>query len=291
MTQKDKIAYSKLYSRFNSRIERYGQSFFYKVLKSQWTNLKPLLSQYDLSYISQNIDSFISEETFRIALSEFNSKAGEKFLKFYKITTIQKDIQPLQNITIAFRDAEKIAQLAKIAQSIEVGEKVTQITETTRKQISDAINEGLALNKTKAEIAKDIYNLTGGTIARNRSVTIARTETTYISSLANEISISDSPFKYNKIWIPVRDFRTRQDHLAMFKHKPIPKEERFNVGGVLMKYPGDPTGGAANVIRCRCALVYEPIKPDVEEIAPSQSSGSLLSGILISELLAELLKD
>jgi hypothetical protein len=32
--------------------------------------------------------------------------------------------------------------------------------------------------------------------------------------------------------------------------------ESFNINGTKMKYPSDPSGGAANVINCRCVLGY-----------------------------------
>jgi hypothetical protein len=33
-------------------------------------------------------------------------------------------------------------------------------------------------------------------------------------------------------------------------------DEPFEVDGELLDYPGDPTGSAANVINCRCAVGY-----------------------------------
>jgi len=80
--------------------------------------------------------------------------------------------------------------------------------------------------------------------------------------------------------------RTRPDHLGMLSKKPIPKNDLFNVGGVLMKYPGDPAGGAANVCNCRCAIVYTPT-PNQENI--SQTAGSnIISNILIGQILGDL---
>lgn len=291
MTKKDKIAYGKLYSKFNARIERYALAFFIKVLKEQSKDLKQLIEQYPLEYISFNLNFIIQESVFQNAFNEFYQKVGEKFLKFYSLDlSIKKDKDPTQGainaINLTFRNADKIAELAKISQSAEVGQKVSKITEHTRKIIKETIEQGIASNKTKPQIAKEIQSKTGGVIAKKRALVIARTETTFISSKAAEINIQDSPFKMMKTWIPVSDMRTRPDHIAMFSHKAIPKDEMFNVGGISMKYPGDYAGGAANCCNCRCAVVYTPIRNENPLI--DNSTGGLLSNLVIGQILDEL---
>ncbi len=293
MTQKDKIAYSKIYSKFNAGVERYAYTFFVKTLRKYNAILKPIIDQYPLEYLLANLDSIITTKVFQDAFNEVYPKIGNTFLKFHaKEFSIKKDKDPLkttvEGINIAFRDAEKIAELAKLSTLPEVADKVTKITNYTKQIIRDTIEQGIALNKPKRDIARMIYDKTGGTIAKNRALVIARTETTYINSKAAEINIQDSPFKMEKTWIPVRDMRTREDHIAMFSHKAVPKEGYFNVGGSQMKYPGDYNGGAAQVVNCRCAIVYTPIKEDVEQQNELPQSGSLLSTAFISQLLNEL---
>jgi Phage Mu protein F like protein len=294
MTKKDKIAYGKLYSKFNARIERYALAFFIKVLKEQSTSIRELIDKYPIEVMPLYLNELIKESVFQNAFNKFYQEIGEKFLKFHSLDlSVKKDKDPLQGATnainISFRNAEKIAELAKISQSAEVGQKVSKITEHTRKLIRETIEQGIASNKTKPQIAKEIQSKTGGAIAKKRALVIARTETTFISSKAAEINIQDSPFKMLKTWIPVSDMRTRPDHIAMFSHKPIPKDEMFNVGGVSMKYPGDFAGGAANVCNCRCAILYTPVKPDNPLI--DNSTGSLLSNLVIGQILSELFSD
>jgi hypothetical protein len=60
-----------------------------------------------------------------------------------------------------------------------------------------------------------------------------------------------------KSWLPVQDERTRVNHAAMSSHVAIAMDADFIVGGALMKRPGDPRGGAANCINCRCVLTYK----------------------------------
>ena len=294
MTQKDKIAFSKIYSKFNARVERYALTFFFKTLKKQVQGLSKLIDTYPIEVVPSRLNDVISEETFRNDFAEFYQKVGEKFIKFYAAQfqlSVKKDKDPLSTavagINIGFRDAAKIAELAKVAQSLEVADKVTKITEHTRKLIKETIERGIADNKTKPDIAKEIASKTSGAIAKKRALVIARTETTYISSKAAEINVMDSPFKLEKTWIAVSDMRTRPDHLDMIGKKAIPKDEFFSVGGVAMRYPGDPAGGAAQVCNCRCAILYAPIAE--QSSTTTQTIGnSLLSSTIISQLLNEL---
>ena len=293
MTKKEKIAYGKIYSKFNARIERYAYSFFFKVLKKQVQNLKQLIDFYPIEALSSVIDREITSQAFIEGYNEFYPKAGKAFLKFYDTQfkqTIKKDKDPIQALNIAFRDAEKIAELGKIATSLEITERITKITEHTQKIIKDTIERGIENNLTKTQIAKQITERTTGTIAKKRALLIARTETTYISSKAAEINVQDSPFKLQKTWIPVSDMRTRPDHLDMLTKKPVLKDETFNVGGVQMKYPGDPAGGAANCCNCRCSILYSPVpNQSFSESSDFEPLSNLISSSVLSEILAELL--
>ena len=287
MTKKEKIAYGKVYSKFNSRIERYALSFFFKVLKSQSKVIKSLLNEYPVEYLLNQLNNVIQEETFKKAFDEFYPKVGKTFLKFHKEQfdlSLKKDKNPVDAINVSFRDAEKIAELAKISTLPEVADKVTKITQHTRNIIRETIEKGIAANKTKKQISDEIQSKTGGIIAKKRALTIARTETTFINSKAAEINIQDAPFKLDKVWIPANDMRTREAHLNMLGHKPIKKEELFNVGGEQMAYPCDPRGSAANVVNCRCAIVYMP-SANQEQVLPQTGA---ISNLLISQLLAEL---
>ena len=58
-----------------------------------------------------------------------------------------------------------------------------------------------------------------------------------------------------KKWVSVSDDRTRSAH-AEIQGQTRNMDEDFDVGGTKMKHPGDPRGGAANVINCRCVVVY-----------------------------------
>ena len=134
--------------------------------------------------------------------------------------------------------------------------KVVGIVETTRRYI----NKIIALNTDEfmgvALIAKDIRNLDKMAFSRYRSATIARTETHNAASFANQkVAQSMNIPQMQKQWLATNDDRTRGIHSAV-SGTQLPMDEDFVVGGLPMSYPGDPKGGAKNVINCRCVLLY-----------------------------------
>ena len=74
-------------------------------------------------------------------------------------------------------------------------------------------------------------------------------------------------------WIANRgDGRTRNTHLAVKGLKKV--DEKFLVGGDLLRFPGDPRGSAKEVINCRCVIGYVPIDQaapaDIDDIIPPE---------------------
>ena len=147
--------------------------------------------------------------------------------------------------------------------------RVTQITTTTMRQINRIITAGELEGLGVAVIAKNIFDSMRGSFSKFRSATIARTETHTAASYANHavnqsLNIPDQ----KKRWVAVRDDRSRPWHRAM-NGTEVELDEDFivNVNGVQvpMSYTGDPKGGAANVINCRCVTVYFSPEDELED--------------------------
>ena len=144
---------------------------------------------------------------------------------------------------------------------------ISDIDDTTTKIIRRTIqsNQGAGV----AAISKAIRERMSPPFTRSRAATIARTETHSAASYATheQYKSFDEP-DMMKQWVATNDERTRAAHFAV-SGKEIPIDEDFIVGGKPMSYPSDPRGGAAEVINCRCVLVY--IEPDdvvVDEPSP-----------------------
>jgi GNAT superfamily N-acetyltransferase len=73
-----------------------------------------------------------------------------------------------------------------------------------------------------------------------------------------------------KTWQAIGDHRTRASHKAA-SGQTVGLNEKFTVGGALMDRPGDPAGGGAETIECRCTVWFgtkdetPTIKPPVTD--------------------------
>lgn len=98
---------------------------------------------------------------------------------------------------------------------------------------------------------------------RYRGENIGRTEALSALSEGQNAAISqaldvaelDGDFTTKK-WQSSGKAEERREHVAVEADYPdgIPFDQSFNVGGVMMRWPRDPAGGAKNVINCGCRL-------------------------------------
>lgn len=132
------------------------------------------------------------------------------------------------------------------------------ITTRMANRISRLIEQGRADNLTLPEIAK-LVSSKFLPISRSRAALISRTETHNAASFANhsyhQKVEADLGIKMMKKWVATNDARTRSTH-ASASGQVVDMNEDFTVGGMPMGYAGDPKGGVANVINCRCVIIY-----------------------------------
>ena len=149
---------------------------------------------------------------------------------------------------------------------------VKKISDTTRKDLVrvmlEADKDGLGVR----HVANQIYQSTRGNYSKSRSATISRTETHNAASYANHSVAKEMNIpNLQKQWVSVTDDRTRSKH-ATLNGTIIPMDEDFevptNFGTALMNRPGDSRGGAANVVNCRCVLLY--VQPEDTVIDDAQ---------------------
>ena len=179
-------------------------------------------------------------------LDDLVNETGKAFAVF----TMPK-IPPL-NPDDAFGD-KVIATIRAQAQA-----DAAEIANTTIERARKIVADQTALAKTPDQIRDELVRQIG--ISKSRAATIARTEVHAASNAvtysraerATEVSGMDVTLE----WISTNDGRVRDDHKRADGQK-IKMGETFNVGGVKMRRPSDPAGGAKNVINCRCVLGFE----------------------------------
>lgn len=133
-----------------------------------------------------------------------------------------------------------------------------------KKTITQEISRGIASGLTYRDIARNISNVSGAPLSRAK--TIARTEGHRIqqtSARDAQYSAKAKGADVVKQWDAALDGRTRESHRRVDGEiKEL--DEKFSNG---LMFPGDPSGGAAEVVNCRCvALTRARWALDEEEL-------------------------
>ena len=128
------------------------------------------------------------------------------------------------------------------------------VTDTTYRQIQDALGDGLAAGESVDQIASRVRAVFTQA-SETRAATIARTETIGGLNASTDLAAAQLPrdVAAGREWIATPDHRTRHDHRDA-DGQVQPMGMPFTVGGYLMPYPGFPGAPPAQTINCRCTL-------------------------------------
>lgn len=121
-----------------------------------------------------------------------------------------------------------------------------------KKKITAQVSRSIATGMTYSQTAKALENYSK--IGYNNAIRIARTEGHRIQTTATMDAMTEAKDRgadVVKQWDATLDGATRESHVAV-DGQIRELNERFSNG---LNYPGDPDGGAAEVINCRCALL------------------------------------
>lgn len=158
-----------------------------------------------------------------------------------------------------------------------------QVTETTRKAIFEALQQGMANGEGIGPLT-DRINAIFDSADSDRAHMIAQTEavgalnqaaTTYMETLPEGIV-------GGKMWLSHHDGRTRPTH-RLADGQIVPVGKKFWVGGFPMNQPGDQTAPPGETINCRCGVAG--VSPDM---AAPLIGVSKLEGLVPSSTLAAL---
>lgn len=129
-----------------------------------------------------------------------------------------------------------------------LGEDVAEL----KKKITAQVSRGISTGMSYQDIARQLESYTN--IGYNNAVRIARTEGHRIqvqSGMDACYKAKDKGADVVKQWDATLDGRTRKSHRKV-DGEIREMDEKFSNG---LRYPGDPAGGAAEVVNCRCALL------------------------------------
>ena len=139
---------------------------------------------------------------------------------------------------------------SKISQGLyqRLGEDVSLLKRKITAQVSRGISSGMSFQ----QVAKQLAGNTN--IGFNNAVRIARTEGHRVqvqSAMDACYKAKDKGADVLKQWDSTMDSATRESHVKV-DGEIRELDEKFSNG---LMFPGDPGGGAAEVINCRCALL------------------------------------
>lgn len=169
------------------------------------------------------------------------------------------------NTGFTLYDQATVARLVKsdpqILPKAREGVKKDKAYSYYNKLMNSAITQGIVQGETIPQIAKRIVDVTGER-SYSSAVRNARTAYTGAQNAGRMEGLHQAQalgIKVKKQWMATLDDRTRDTH-ADLDGQIRDVDEPFEVDGMEIDYPGDPTADPSLVYNCRCTLAY--IYPD-----------------------------
>ena len=243
--------------------------------------IRELNKAYNSSYksIKQIVNNFIADYGVDGKLSQTNAMIYGRFqtllkniekelkniesLQTYQIKTFLKDAYELNyygtgyslesnvgvKLNFAVIDRNQVAKMINNPlMNIALDENKTATRQQIRRILTQAVVQGEGIQPTARKL-RDRLNISG-----NRATKIARTETTKVMSQARNDGMAHAEkmgIELQKEWVATLDGRTRDSH-ASVDGETVDRDKPFSNG---LMYPGDPSGGAEEVVNCRCTMV------------------------------------
>ena len=135
------------------------------------------------------------------------------------------------------------------AMSMKLTNIPAQIVGTIKKQLDEAITAGIAAGESVVEISdrvRHVYNM-----AHSRALTIARTEAGSAISHGKFLTMKKNGVKKHK-WITALDEEVRDSHSSLHGKVALIGDK---FPGSSLKYQGDSSAPAKEVINCRCTTI------------------------------------
>ena len=151
-------------------------------------------------------------------------------------------------------DQERMVRAVQLESKISKGlyTKLGEDVDMLRRRITAQVSRSILTGTSYAECAQHLANQTR--IGYNKSIRIARTEGHRIQCTAAYDAAQQAKERgadVVKQWDATLDAKTRESHVHVDGEvRELDKD--FSNG---LKFPGDPDGGAGEVVNCRCALL------------------------------------
>lgn len=216
-------------------------------------SLKYVLEEAKLNMngIDTRLESLIDPEPIREALYWLYVTWGyQNFLWFKKNL-------PFQSKKADDFWLQELERLFKVNGAKKVTEILGTTLELAKPIIQDALKmaaEGSSIDAVQKEIKRRLQDV-GGAVTDARARMIARTEVIGASNQSTFEAVKSSGVEVEKKWL-TGGTNIRPTHKAAEAQGWIDFNDTFKVGSYQMEHPGDPHGGAEEVINCKCVLIF-----------------------------------
>lgn len=244
MTAAENRQYWLKWSRFQQRQENAFTKVFKKALQAQVEAFKKTQDPY-----------LIPSYPIYTALTQLYKRVGPLWAN-----EVRKDIRG-KTITKAMFPMgfnERIVELMREYFGIDLLNDAELMTRYSREIIVRVLSENLSLSFDQI-VAKLVVHPEFSAMRARR---IARTETVTAANGASMIYVRQSKAKWNKVWIAVKDSRTRHNHI-LIDNTTIDIDSPFKLPDAEMMQPGarkQPDNRpvpASEVVNCRCTVAFE----------------------------------
>ena len=240
------------------KYERLHKAKIFKALIEQLNDVLKEVNVGVLDVLPEKINTIVNNNSIKKAFYNLYNDVG---WEFYQRTKFRKD-----NIERSLWDLtfERVIEA-------ETGMRITLITDYSKELLMDISKQVLRTGQEQGLGIMDMERLLRETLttdftrmARMRSLRIVQTEVMSASNFATLKAGEESGLQMRKVWLTAPMGVSKNERHTLLepdlgRQRPR-KGEMFNVNGSMMEYPGDPNGGAENVINCRCSLSWEPIE-------------------------------
>jgi hypothetical protein len=260
----NRVQYARDYKIKHHGFEQTQYRNFKKALDLQTNPVSDFIKINGVYNLINHLTILISEQPMGLAYLRCYTYVGISHAEwiYKKIENIakKKSFSDFETKSVPSYISEHWRKLMKLFFDTQGGDRVTNVTDTTKERIGELLSEAQDQNLTISEQASYLTDkLDDPDFNRMRALRIARTETTTATNYGALLAADSSDYEVGKIWIPVIDANTRPDHADMDGMPAVGIDEQFEVGSSLMFYPGDLSAPAREVINCRCAIAIVPL--------------------------------
>ena len=223
--------------------EKSAFKFVYSYLYRLNKHYSKIAQQHGIRVAEMRLNEITEQSLSEVYFKLYNK--GGWFYANHQHTLLQKE----KRFGVGFFSQLWQSYIQRQLKDPRITNKITQVTQGIkdefRKLLLRASSENMTTQQTARLFSQELP------VTRMRALRIARTEMTHASSLGVEFAAETSQLKLYQVWIHSKVGNYRETHAAA-NGQYKPKGTDFMIDGVNMSGPGDPRGGAINVVNCRC---------------------------------------